>query len=1089
MRILFSTCSGANYMAPPQLADEQINCGPFFQNREVAGRVVSLATPKGEYDLHSVASRLPADQQPDAVVCLVDASWFNTPKNLASFKCPKIALIADTHHMNKPITGMINYLRSQPYDRHIFLYTRHHAEFFREAGIKNLFWFPGLTFPHGDRVVQSVRAAERSNRIALIGQAGNLHKRRQKLAGALAAAHLPLVFREAPQREALDFYGNSLVGFNASANGDLNLRVLEIISTGAMLLTDRLAPDSGLDLLLKDGSELVGYDSAEELVERARHYTTHPDEAHRIGAAGAQWFDTYFNEQRRRADFAAIAFDGRAAPQFPLSAPRKAWLDCFGNNAPHFASAISAYEHLQQLHSTNEQLTIHADASVPAGFKLMCDTLPRLHVVSQLRPNTGADCLALSTQAALKLKTLEAPRLWCWDAAGAPAAEVAARLRGAGLAQVGDLPFFEVPEPSAPKERLATEAKRLLFHCDLQNAVDYARRALQENPRSLEATLVMAELALEGGKAELFAKMISKAREIAPDDPRIPLLELSARTPASRQRPAERLLTVALRHVSGNDLTQARLVAQRALRLDATLAAAHFWIGQISLTLAKTAGAANREQETALALRHLRQAAELAPHRAAYWLELAQSLRAVGLLAQAADAFARVVDIDGGDPVVCLHGTQVLLELSQPERAAALAEAGLARAPGHRALRLALAQALMRQHRFDEARAAYRVAFGGAEETGADESERRVIFVAESDRGRDRFAPAFAAFAADESWETLWCGPAAPTDTAGRDWRSFAPRRGDVVFHHEGSDRNRPVPWRIGSLVAAGAQTVFWPTDLPASDLADGEAATVSGLAAQTASLVLVASETTRRVFAEDCPCGDAHVALAPSVARGEISTVVDEELRCVAAGRKLVAWAAADDVRLAESPFGEGRSTFLRWHRTMAQEMARRSDLAFVVCVPAELSRRLEETGAMLPGEFTGFLDELARLPNVRLRHAAQIGAALCTADALIADASVELVDFAAQGRPVLYLFNPHGPTPLGELEMLRQLGAAARRAQEIGEFLSAVAAGRPLPTPLLNSRARVASHGEAGLHVKQLVETRLASVLAAPRELQLSA
>lgn len=109
MRILFSTCSAAHYMAPPQLADEQVNCGPFFQDREIGGRFVSLATPKGEYDLAAVAARLPADQQPDVVVCLVDASWFNQPKNLAALKCPKVVLVADTHHMNKPVTGMLSY--------------------------------------------------------------------------------------------------------------------------------------------------------------------------------------------------------------------------------------------------------------------------------------------------------------------------------------------------------------------------------------------------------------------------------------------------------------------------------------------------------------------------------------------------------------------------------------------------------------------------------------------------------------------------------------------------------------------------------------------------------------------------------------------------------------------------------------------------------------------------------------------------------------------------------------------------------------------------------------------------------------------
>ena len=88
MRILFSTCSAAHYMAPPRLSDEQINCGPFFEDVEIGGRYISLKTPLRDYNLASIAARLPADQKPDAVVCLVDASWFNTPNNLAAFRCP-----------------------------------------------------------------------------------------------------------------------------------------------------------------------------------------------------------------------------------------------------------------------------------------------------------------------------------------------------------------------------------------------------------------------------------------------------------------------------------------------------------------------------------------------------------------------------------------------------------------------------------------------------------------------------------------------------------------------------------------------------------------------------------------------------------------------------------------------------------------------------------------------------------------------------------------------------------------------------------------------------------------------------------------
>ena len=58
--------------------------------------------------------------------------------------------------------------------------------------------------------------------------------------------------------------------------------------------------------------------------------------------------------------------------------------------------------------------------------------------------------------------------------------------------------------------------------------------ALRENPRSIEAHLVMAELSLETENGALAAKMLARARALDPAEPRIELLEMSV---AGRGRP------------------------------------------------------------------------------------------------------------------------------------------------------------------------------------------------------------------------------------------------------------------------------------------------------------------------------------------------------------------------------------------------------------------------------------------------------------------------------------------------------------------------------------------------------------------------
>ncbi|MBA4137969.1 MAG: hypothetical protein C0518_11685 [Opitutus sp.] len=1071
MRILFSTCSGANYMAPPQLADEQINCGPFFRTREIGGRYLSLETPKGEYDLAALVARLPADQQPDAVVCLVDASWFNQPKNLAAIKCPRIALVADTHHMAKPITGMIQYLLSQPFDRIVFLYTRHHLEFFREAGLKNLFWFPGLTFPHSDEVVQAARCDERLNRIALIGQAGGLHQRRLKLAGALATAGLPLVFREASQREGLEFYGQSLIGFNATANADLNLRVFEIISAGSMLLMDRLASESGFSSLWQDGREFVGYDNAAELVERARHFAAHPAEARAIGAAGAAWFDRHFNAAQRRADFERIVFDGRSSPLFAVPPPRKNLLSGFDNQAPRFVSALRLYEQLQKLHATAERVIVLADDSVPVGLKAMCQTLPRLDVVRKLAVGETADCLATSVAHALKLSTLEAPRLWCWDATPADLPALAARFKPVGLQLVrDDLALFALPEPVVVSDKLATDARKLLIHCDLGNAFEVARRALQENPRSLEAHLVMAELALEGGKADLFAKMVARARELAPDDPRLALLELSARQPELRQRPAERLLAVALRHVSGSELQAAKAAAGRALALDPKLPGAWFWLGQISLTLAERLEDLAQWREFGAALKFLRTAAELGASRPDYWLELALALRKGGLFSEAARAFEQSLALDPSPPNVWLALGENLFAADRIDAAADALERGRQRAPGNRQLALWLGHARKRQGRLAEALELHCWAHGFAAPAPLSKGERRkVVFLVQHGPSWPGTESVWRAFAADPQWETTivalpythpFYNRAQDDTNAIFDflatngvphvrWDEFVLERGcaDVMFVQNPYDVTRPKGWRIAELMKAVPRLAYIPYGI---EIGGGEKNAnwqFNQPLQQLAWAAFARSERHRGMFAAHCLAGAQHVHVTghPKMdAQLDLAACRDAELTEFAGGRPTVVWNPQFDVQLNGTAFGSGFSTFLRWHEFMVDEFARRTDMAFIIRPHPLFFGTLEDRGIFTGAQVQAWLARCAAAGNVLLDRRASYVPAFAAADAMLSDASSFLLEFAGTGKPLLYLHNPHGPALNEDGAFIREHCAVAQAETEIRRFLDDVAARR---------------------------------------------
>lgn len=527
MRVLLATGSAARYMRPPQLGALQVNCGPdWLDARDAAGRVVSLQTPAGDYDLAAIAAKLPAAQQPDAVVCLVDASWRNTPRNLAAFKCPRVLLIADTHHLQSPLIGMLRYASSEPFDRAALLYDRHHAAFFHAAGFRDLAWLPGLTFPHADAAVRAARTkAQREQRIGFVGQAGKHHPRRSRLLGALAAAKLPVVAKPLRQDEALAFYGASAVGFNASLNGDVNLRVLEVLAAGAALLTDRLVEGAGLSALVEEGKSVVTYGSEADLPDIARDLLRDRAKAAAIGAAGGHWFDTHWNEEKRREAFWRFVHDGAVPDRFAFSAAAKTRV-FFGGDTDRLLQTAMVYEGIQEIHRGQENVVVQVDPAAAADeIAELCGTLPRVQVVRG-EGDTTPDVAIFSREGAREHGLARAQHLWCWDARAddfATLAEQFGRL-GFGLvsedvAVFGRLQSADERGTVAKGLELVRQAVELKQRGDLDGAFARARSALEVDERSVEARVLLGELVLRRSDGGAMAEtLFQQALELRPSD-------------------------------------------------------------------------------------------------------------------------------------------------------------------------------------------------------------------------------------------------------------------------------------------------------------------------------------------------------------------------------------------------------------------------------------------------------------------------------------------------------------------------------------------------------------------------------------------
>ena len=519
-RVLLLTGSPAHYMAPPRLSDDQITAGPDWQDgRDVDGRDRTLVTPLGEYDVAPLLARLGPDQRPDVLVCLVDASRRNVPRNLRVFPGPKVLLVADTHHLKAPLTHMVRYATSEPFDRVVFLYDRHHAAIFHAAGLRNLYWFPGLTFPHGDDFVRQSRLqSPRAVQLAFVGQAGKLHPRRARLLGALEAAGLPIAQRALGQRDALPFYGSSLLGFNSSLNGDLNLRVFEVLASGALLVTDRLAPAAGLEHLLADGRDCLVYGDEDELVAKVSACLRDPKATARTADAGARWFLKTLGEQPRRDLFNAIAFDGRAPAPFPLPAAELSGL--------HFSSprellaTVMVYEGVQELHRLDDEVRVVVDETTPDNVSRLCATLPRVRVTA-VATSSRTDLLVVAAKNAEAAAGGDAAHVWCWDAAGqAELARLATLFSRQGYAAVSpELGFYARQTSGQPDPAdQARQARELLERGDSARALELARAALTRDPGCFPALAVIADAALSNGGVPLAEKLLRLARSLAPGE-------------------------------------------------------------------------------------------------------------------------------------------------------------------------------------------------------------------------------------------------------------------------------------------------------------------------------------------------------------------------------------------------------------------------------------------------------------------------------------------------------------------------------------------------------------------------------------------
>jgi spore maturation protein CgeB len=109
---------------------------------------------------------------------------------------------------------------------------------------------------------------------------------RAKLLEKLSEKYKVNVMTSVFGEDMIKTYAQSKIVFNKSCAGEINMRVFETMSSGAMLMTDKLSPETGFDELFQDGKHMVCYRDEKELVNKTGYYLAHDTEREQITMAG-----------------------------------------------------------------------------------------------------------------------------------------------------------------------------------------------------------------------------------------------------------------------------------------------------------------------------------------------------------------------------------------------------------------------------------------------------------------------------------------------------------------------------------------------------------------------------------------------------------------------------------------------------------------------------------------------------------------------------------------------------------------------------------------------------------------------------------
>lgn len=165
----------------------------------------------------------------------------------------------------------------------------------RETG-KETHWIPFAA----EEVKSDFKFVSREDKIwdvAFIGTRGKYSLRKVVLE-LVRISYKNSFLGKAEYHKLRDYYSKSRIVINYSINNDINARIFEAMSAGALVITNRIR-DNGFEDIFKEGKDIVVYDDIiKDMKQKIDYYLKHTDERERISKNGFEYVKqnhTYWN--------------------------------------------------------------------------------------------------------------------------------------------------------------------------------------------------------------------------------------------------------------------------------------------------------------------------------------------------------------------------------------------------------------------------------------------------------------------------------------------------------------------------------------------------------------------------------------------------------------------------------------------------------------------------------------------------------------------------------------------------------------------------------------------------------------------------